>query len=898
MPPHSFREWMVGQNVVKRSSRKPRPVFTVELETDDESESDVLKLTYPRTGRNRRSRGKKVRFSEDTHKSAFKKASVHSPSGSDVDFSTKDTETSKDEETTDEDITQDCPCAGCVAARRSLKKAKAKSKKQETESSEDDSEDDAVSVHAKHMAKKAKQVEALKVKGDAGKQKCKPKAKKGKKSESEAETTDAAATETEPETGGDTEAATDGKTGGNTNAETEADTTEVETTEPEKEAPNKKGKKGKDNQLGEHAKQAESKKPDNQSKKGKQGKQGNKGKQDSPDKPDTQDAQDEQNKQQDGSQKQESKNEKDKPEEGTTGGSTSLAFQMAMDLLKQEKKKMKKAAKAKLPAPRPAGIRQGNFLLPPETRVLHVEHTLEMPQDPRPNAFFDNVNGVMRVYHGPMYGNPSGVLYPRVYDNSRFPIGTPHPAQNPWYNAAPEQPAPPHTPRPRHPPAPSGPPQGNPWLQGYGSVTVGKPPEQSPVPDFAAGSNQKKWEKPMRQHDVASLSPAKSAKSANSPTKSKPKSTDKGGQSNVIPTIEVTGPKKGQSNGRSRSKPWDIQGAHGSRKSSGSQDGSKNGGRGGNKKTSPNREDKSGMHLSLDEMMAKDSAETKARQDRWSSKSASKEPSPVPQDTNSPNGNGDWGGSNNAYNNKATGNGWGGSNNGYNKATVDDWGGNNDAHNNKATGNDWGVNNNGYNNATVDDWGGNNNANNAGDWGGGDADNADWSKAPSGRAFWDGGNSNGSKQDGSNGASGWRGGNTSTNNVFNDNNGSYGGHVSNRGNGDKKPNKASQSDSPSSQHSIPGAWISSPKSEASVQLKAPHSSPDNVGGWGGSDHGSARNDGSGDKKAPRNGRPPVWQDYGAAQSSGGVFDQDTKENGDSNSNGIDWGVGAGAEIEW
>ncbi|KXJ94319.1 hypothetical protein Micbo1qcDRAFT_159429, partial [Microdochium bolleyi] len=55
----------------------------------------------------------------------------------------------------------------------------------------------------------------------------------------------------------------------------------------------------------------------------------------------------------------------------------------------------------------PAALYDPNWLMPPQSNVIHVEHSMEAPSDPRPNAFFDNRNGVMRVYHGSSFGNPT-----------------------------------------------------------------------------------------------------------------------------------------------------------------------------------------------------------------------------------------------------------------------------------------------------------------------------------------------------------------------------------------------------------------------------------------------------------------------------------------------------------
>lgn len=60
------------------------------------------------------------------------------------------------------------------------------------------------------------------------------------------------------------------------------------------------------------------------------------------------------------------------------------------------------------------------------------EDVLENPSDPRPNAFFDARTGMLRVYHGPMYGNPGGSLVP--LQAQHVPIGTPAPPTSAWTN--------------------------------------------------------------------------------------------------------------------------------------------------------------------------------------------------------------------------------------------------------------------------------------------------------------------------------------------------------------------------------------------------------------------------------------------------------------------------------
>ncbi|KAL2680943.1 hypothetical protein Neosp_008546 [[Neocosmospora] mangrovei] len=85
--PSLFCEWVVGTTIesalgpIPKKPKKPkkRDVVRVEVTTDDESEEDTIKITYPRTGRSTpppqeaKTIVKRVRF-EDTPKSALKKS--------------------------------------------------------------------------------------------------------------------------------------------------------------------------------------------------------------------------------------------------------------------------------------------------------------------------------------------------------------------------------------------------------------------------------------------------------------------------------------------------------------------------------------------------------------------------------------------------------------------------------------------------------------------------------------------------------------------------------------------------------------------------------------------------------------------------------------------------------
>lgn len=72
------------------------------------------------------------------------------------------------------------------------------------------------------------------------------------------------------------------------------------------------------------------------------------------------------------------------------------------------------------------------LILPSRAEVIIREDVLENASDPRPNAFFDARTGMLRVYHGPMYGNPGGSLVP--LQAQHVPIGTPAPPTSAWTN--------------------------------------------------------------------------------------------------------------------------------------------------------------------------------------------------------------------------------------------------------------------------------------------------------------------------------------------------------------------------------------------------------------------------------------------------------------------------------
>lgn len=128
-----------------------------------------------------------------------------------------------------------------------------------------------------------------------------------------------------------------------------------------------------------------------------------------------------------------------------------------------------------------------NLIMPIKSNVVQCEHTIEGPNDPRPNAFIDSGKGIVRIYHGPVWGNHTGELYGAVNPSKLSPMppsARPHLGYPPgwvgpqhfdhfppYYPHHPYPPFPPGGPSPR--PPPGGPPPGTPVGQ---NATAGRPP--------------------------------------------------------------------------------------------------------------------------------------------------------------------------------------------------------------------------------------------------------------------------------------------------------------------------------------------------------------------------------------------------------------------------------------
>lgn len=128
-----------------------------------------------------------------------------------------------------------------------------------------------------------------------------------------------------------------------------------------------------------------------------------------------------------------------------------------------------------------------NLIMPIKSNVVQCEHTIEGPNDPRPNAFIDSGKGIVRIYHGPVWGNHTGELYGAVNPSKLSPLPTsarPHFDYPPIWTGPqhydqfpPYHPHPPYVPFPPGGPSPrsrpGGPPPGTPVGQ---NATAGQPP--------------------------------------------------------------------------------------------------------------------------------------------------------------------------------------------------------------------------------------------------------------------------------------------------------------------------------------------------------------------------------------------------------------------------------------
>ncbi|KAF2964563.1 hypothetical protein GQX73_g9025 [Xylaria multiplex] len=926
MPPHSFYEWMLGQNISQNISKHPkksnklRHVVSFDVLTDDESGSDIYRIAVPR---GKPTRPKRTRVASEPAKSSLKQ-----PSPAILDSETESTtdvseETSLDEDTSSEEPDPTCPCKRCIEGRRKLKQMRQVRIKEKTKksipvasSSEDKSEEDiAAAIHAQHQAKKQKKVSfadmspgesnsdtsIVKVKPKPKKEKkksdvavsvsstdetgsedssveakvevkkskkgaasvavalssgdeseseasvvqSKPKANQGKKMTSILKKTKVVLTPDSSGAGTESDATTASlKKRKKANASKPKDSTvpkintkiKKKIVEPESGESSAEGTPSETEEETEETEEDTEEEAKAQSSKGKQKSKGaDKKAKTSSRRDNEQKATSKKGGKMDGQKKKKSAKKHEKPvSESESESEFESEFESEVEVPKkvkskpkEEKEKGPKKVTGYPPARSPPHIRQPNMLLPPRTSVMRVEHAVEDPVDPRPNAFFDNDSGTTRVYHGPAYGNSYAMLYPkRTYNYQNLPVGVPHPVQNPWYNGFPQSQT-------------GAADETNPWFRGWGTVGPAPIPPNMPPPPNSAPTKDKNNQK--HHSERYNQSPPRSRGS---------RDRDAGWDSNVIPipSIEVAGANgsnhsQGSKAGSASGRPWGAQGVPGPSwspdKKTGKRRNKDNSAKDVTSTDTAFNDTLAGLGKALQEAAEKDSADLRARDERWSNRSGSnKESSPLPTngwgDTNNNNGGG-WG----VNSNSGGGRGW--------DAAIKNTGGNSVWDNpaaNDSQGNSGG--NSGWDKTTT--------SNNNGGWG-----NNGTNGEPSNTnndGGWNDNNNNG----------GW-----GTNNNSDNGNNDWANYQPNNDTNDGntwQPVRSPPSPFPQNSTPIPGTWAS-PVLSSQSNRSTPNWGGGNVGG-----HTSPlENRSKGKGKAVESG--PGWGDDTLAQSSGGYWN--TKE---------------------
>lgn len=79
--------------------------------------------------------------------------------------------------------------------------------------------------------------------------------------------------------------------------------------------------------------------------------------------------------------------------------------------------------------------RPPNLIAPIRSEVMQTERVVETQDDPPPNAYYDALHNVVRVYHGSVYGQNGHHMFASRENTAGLlhPSGIPHPMQNPYY---------------------------------------------------------------------------------------------------------------------------------------------------------------------------------------------------------------------------------------------------------------------------------------------------------------------------------------------------------------------------------------------------------------------------------------------------------------------------------
>ncbi|EGU75717.1 hypothetical protein FOPG_03852 [Fusarium oxysporum f. sp. conglutinans race 2 54008] len=478
--PSHFCEWVVGTTIEsvigaipQNKPPKKRDVVRVQVTTDDESEEDTVKITYPRTGRTytpppaneAKAEAKKVRFNFGQNgpiKSAMKQTTTTTPmdssdeasasgpetesdssqsayisssdaTDSDIEYSVecvkhrrqkkkkhRQTQTEEDTESDwDSDPEPTCDCLRCQKGRQILKRVGRKRSKEITPPSPETSEsDEEESPNTKRQSGK-------------NKRRCR---KKAKPTEPDPNTSNSDPESEIPAPKKRNQTKNQGKQRGGKKKQAAP---QPPMTKKQRKAMNKKAKQQQEQEIegetSDSPKEAEEEtEPEEEPEKQNKGKQKNNKKQD-----------EKQAKQ----KKQEPEKATHKDPEAVEQTPTDEAPEASKDKDQGKFRTMK--GKAKAQPKQKDGVKKGNYpegLLVPHMRrpqliepiraqVVQTERVIKTPQDPAPNAYYDAEHNIMRVYQGPAYGNhQNNALYPeRDAFTCPLPMGQPHPMQNPFY---------------------------------------------------------------------------------------------------------------------------------------------------------------------------------------------------------------------------------------------------------------------------------------------------------------------------------------------------------------------------------------------------------------------------------------------------------------------------------
>lgn len=539
--PSHFCEWVVGTTIEaalgpipksKPPKNRKREVVRVEVTTDDESEEDTVRITYPRTGRTApppdpepdpepesepepapvvaeaKTVIKKVRFQDGPIKSALKQTLITSPAESSDEISESGTESESEPESDSSQSetmsSSDATDSDAESSDNSIKKKKRKRRKRKPKpkqkqieaDSESDWDSDPDPTCKCHRCVKGREIlrrigkkkskeyippspetseseadDPPKHKRQPGKNK-KKRGKRAKQPEVDSDASDSAngTSESEPETPPrkkEQQPNKKQKQGKQKGKKKQEPASEPEASDSEPETPKKKKKQQRKANAKKGAKKVKKSEPEPEPEETDEEASGS-------DQETEDEAEQEEKPEQQNKSKQKNKKTQNAKQAGKANKQQNTAKKKKQKAPKEANKEPEVVEEAEVQEEAPEatkgkdqgkfrnmkgrekaqptyrdGVKKGNYpeglpgphmrrpqlIEPIRAQVVQTERVIETPEDPAPNAYYDPEHNVMRVYHGPVYGNhQSNALYPeRNGFNRPLPMGTPHPMQNPYY---------------------------------------------------------------------------------------------------------------------------------------------------------------------------------------------------------------------------------------------------------------------------------------------------------------------------------------------------------------------------------------------------------------------------------------------------------------------------------